>query len=107
MKNKDIKVSERDLLNDFQMQEVYMNTQISDAVVLALWAYNWNIGFINDVPWPKGNFSSLSECRSYLKREWLSKQEGGMTGCKLAIDFFLDLDSESQDTLIKWYRETL
>ena len=85
------------------MQEVQVNTQISDAVVLAMWAYNWSFNFINDVPWPKGSFSSVAESRSYLKEEWLGKQESGMTGCKLAINFFLDLDTEFQDALIKWY----
>ena len=89
------------------MQEVQVNTQISDAVVLALWASNWNINFINEVLWPKGSFSSVSESRSYLKEEWLSKQQSGMTGCKLAIDFFLALDTEFQDALIKLYRGIL
>lgn len=93
-------------MNDPQVQEFFrnMNAPKSDAVVLAMWAYNWSSGFINEVPWPKGCFGSLEECRAHLQYKWDNKLENGGDGCNIAIDFFLELDPKFQDTLINWYR---
>ena len=93
-------------MNDPQVQEFFrnMNALKSDAVILAMWAYNWSSNFIQEVPWPKGCFSSLEECRMHLQKKWDDKLENGAEGCNIAIDFFLELDSKFQDALIKWYR---